>query len=86
MVSVQGVKAMEHRHIDMEPGEWSVAAVESVWERGSDHDVAALLAECRDNPSGPAARAVRKAIPHSTVYGFPTLFRLVLERLDAKRT
>lgn len=73
---------MEHRHLDLEPDQWGVAAVESIWERGSDADIVALLRECKKDPSSAAARAVRKAIPQSKTYGFPKMFALFLKRLE----
>ena len=36
---------MEHRHLDISPGEWGVAVVESIWERGSDPDILATSGE-----------------------------------------
>jgi hypothetical protein len=53
---------MDHRHLDIAPGEWGVAVVESIWERGSDQDVLSLLREVRSNPHGPASAAVRRAL------------------------
>jgi hypothetical protein len=73
---------MEHRHINLKPGQWGVAAVHSIWERGSDHDIKELIHLVRVNPA--VADAVRRAIPHSKVYGFPRFFELYLDKLYGK--
>ncbi len=36
---------MEHRHINTKDNEWGVAAVHSIWERGSEDDICALILE-----------------------------------------
>ena len=56
---------MEHRHLDIESDEWSVAVVHSIWERGLEEDISTLIREVRSNAM--AADAVKKAIPHSKV-------------------
>jgi hypothetical protein len=71
---------MEHRHIFVREDQWGVAVVHSIWERGSDHDIRALIREVRRNPK--AADAVQRAIPHSQVYGWPRFFKLLLETMD----
>lgn len=71
---------MEHRHLDVKPGQWGPAVVHSIWERGSDADIKALIRQVRINPE--AAEAVRKAIPHSDVYGYPKFFKMLLEKYD----
>lgn len=76
---------MIHRHLNILEGEWSVAVIESIWERGADRDVIALLRTLRKEPFGAAAQAVQKALPHSKVYGYPTLFRIALERWRARK-
>ena len=73
---------MEHRHIDVKPGQWGVAVVESIWERGSDKEIIAPIKEIKTNPN--AADAVKRAIPHSKVYGFPKFFKLYLEKMHGK--
>ena len=40
---------MEHRHIDVKVGQWKVAVVHSIWERGSDKDIIALIKKFRLN-------------------------------------
>jgi len=70
---------MEHRHINTKHGEWTVAMVHSIWERGLEADIWALIQEVKHNTA--AADAVRKAIPHSTVYGWPRFFDLYLKAL-----
>ena len=70
---------MKHRHIEVAPGQWGVAVIHSIWERGSDEDIKALIREVKVNPE--AAEAVRRAIPHSNVYGFPRFFKLYLEKI-----
>jgi hypothetical protein len=76
---------MIHRHLNVPEGEWSVAVIESIWERGADRDVIALLRTLRKEPFGAAAQAVEKTLPHSKVYGYPTLFRVALERWRARK-
>jgi hypothetical protein len=71
---------MEHRHIHVKDDEWGVAVIDSIWERGSEDDIRALIRETKTNPH--AAEAVRRAIPHSQVYGWPKFFKMFLERID----
>ncbi len=70
---------MEHRHIHTEPDEWGVAIVHSIWERGSEGDICALIRAVKENPK--AADAVRRAVPNSEVYGWPRFFELYLEKI-----
>jgi|GEM_PF-768741 len=70
---------MEHRHINTEHNQWNVTMVHSIWERGSEEDICALIREVKTNPK--AAHAVRKAIPHSRVYGWPRFFKMYLEKI-----
>jgi hypothetical protein len=72
---------MRHRHIDLPAHRWSVAAVESAWERGSDADVLGLARDLARDPRGDAAQAVRVAAAHCDAYGWPALFTLFLEDL-----
>jgi hypothetical protein len=65
---------MRHRHIDEPPGEVSVTAVESIFERGGASDVVNLLRLVRADPVGPASEAVLRACRHSDVYCYPRLF------------
>lgn len=74
---------MEHRHIDITPGQWGVAVIHSIWERGTDEEIKVLIRQVKINPE--AADAVRRAIPHSEVYGFPKFFKMFLEKMDGKR-
>lgn len=69
---------MEHRHINTKNDEWGVAAVHSIWERGSEDDIRELIREVKRNAK--AADAVRRAIPHSEVYGWPRFFKLYLDK------
>ena len=69
---------MEHRHINNEKSHWSTAIVHSIWERGSEEDICALIREVRKNPK--AVVAVQKAIPHSDVYGWPKFFKMYLDK------
>jgi hypothetical protein len=71
---------MEHRHINARDDQWGVAVVHSIWERGSDDDLMRLMREIKWNPK--AADAVRRAIPHSQVYGWPRFFKLLLEKMN----
>jgi hypothetical protein len=70
---------MEHRHINTKNNQWNVAVVHSIWERGLEKDIRALIREVRSNHQ--AVEAVRKAIPHSNVYGWPKFFKLYLEKI-----
>jgi hypothetical protein len=70
---------MEHRHINIKQNQWNVAVVHSIWERGSEEDICELIHEVRKNFE--AVRAVRKAIPHSNVYGWPKFFKMYLEKV-----
>jgi len=70
---------MEHRHLNIKPGQWNVAIVHSIWERGSEEDICALISEVRKNPE--AVQAVKKAIPYSRVYGWPRFFKMYLEKI-----
>ena len=70
---------MEHRHINFKDNEWNVAVVHSIWERGLEKDICALIREVKTNAK--AADAVRRAIPHSKVYGWPKFFRLYIEKI-----
>lgn len=70
---------MLHRHLDILENEWSIAAIESIMERGSDQDIIALLKTVRKDPYGPAAEAVLRAMPHLHVYGYPMMFKITLE-------
>ena len=58
---------MEHRHINTKNNQWNVAVVNSIWERGLEKDICALIREVKINAK--AADAVKRAIPHSNVYG-----------------
>ena len=58
---------MQHRHINIKDNEWNIAVVHSIWERGLEKDICALIREVRTNAK--AAEAVKNAIPHSKVYG-----------------
>ncbi len=69
---------MEHRHLERLEERWSIAVVESILERGSDAEIIDLLKTLRRDPHGEAAEAVRKAIPHLRVYGYPALLRRAL--------
>jgi hypothetical protein len=60
-----------------------VAVVHSIWERGLEADISALIREVRSNAK--AADAVRRAIPHSKVYGWPKFFRMYLEKIYEKK-
>jgi len=74
---------MEHRHIWVRDNQWDAAVVHSIWERGSDHDILALMREVKRNPN--AADAVRRAVPSSQVYGWPRFFKLFLEKMGDAR-
>jgi hypothetical protein len=73
---------MEHRHINTKDNEWNVAVVHSIWERGLEQDIRALIREVKINPK--AADAVRRAIPYSKVYGWPKFFRLHIEKISVE--
>ena len=74
---------MEHRHINIKGNEWNVAVVHSIWERGLEKDICALIREVKTNAK--AADAVRSAIPYSKVYGWPKFFRLYIEKIYGEK-
>ena len=74
---------MEHRHINIKNNQWNVAVVHAIWERGLEKDIRALIREVKRNAK--AADAVRRAIPHSKVYGWPKFFRMYMEKIDEKK-
>ena len=74
---------MEHRHIDFKENEWNVAVVHSIWERGLEKDICALIHEVKTNAK--AADAVKSAIPHSKVYGWPKFFKLYIEKIHGTK-
>ena len=74
---------MEHRHINVKDNEWNVAVVHSIWERGLEKYIRALIREVKINPK--AADAVRRAIPYSKVYGWPKFFRLYIEKIHGEK-
>lgn len=74
---------MEHGHIRVKDDQWDVAFVHSIWERGSDEDIRAIMRGIIMNSE--AADAVRRAVPSSQVYGWPRLFKLFLEKMDDAR-
>lgn len=76
---------MLHRHLENSQNDWSVTAVESILERGSDRDIVALLKAVRKDPFGRAAEVVLRAIPHMNVYGYPALFRTAIARWRAEK-
>jgi len=76
---------MRHRHLNVKSSQWGVAVIESIWERGSDKDIRSLLKECKKDPFGPAADAIRRAIPHSKVYGYPLMFKYFLKHVEKIR-
>jgi hypothetical protein len=73
---------MEHRHVNIKDNEWNIAVVHSIWERGLEEDIRALIREVKINPK--AADAVRRAIPYSKVYGWPKFFRLYIEKISVE--
>jgi hypothetical protein len=74
---------MEDRHINTKNNQWNVAIVHSIWERGLEKDICALIREVKKNAK--AADAVRRAIPHSKVYGWPKFFRLYFEKIHGRK-
>ena len=74
---------MEHRHINVKDNEWNVAVVHSIWERGLEQDIRALIRAVKINPE--AADAVRRAIPYSKVYGWPKFFKLYIEKIHGEK-
>lgn len=73
---------MKHRHIEITGDQWGVALIHSIWERGAEQDIVELIREVGSNPA--AVEAVRRAIPHSSVYGWPKFFRIYLEKVYGK--
>ena len=76
---------MLHRHLETSENDWSLAAVSSILERGSDGNVIDLLRAVRREPFGPAAEAVLRAVPHLNVYGYPALFRTGIAHWRAEK-
>jgi hypothetical protein len=74
---------MEHRHIIFKDNEWNAAVVHSIWERGLEKDICALIPEVKTNAK--AADAVKCAIPHSKVYGWPKFFKLYIEKIYGEK-
>ena len=68
---------MEHRHINFKDNEWNVAVVHSIWEHGLEKDICALIREVKTKAK--AVDAVKSAIQHSKVYGWPKFFKLYIE-------
>lgn len=73
---------MDHRHLNR-GYEDSVEAVEDVLERGTVDDWRALAMRIRQDPHGPAARALRVVLEHRYFYGTTAIWRRFLERLKA---
>jgi len=74
---------MRHRHLNEGVPASSVAAVDSVFERGSYDDIRSFLARICAEPYGEEAEAALTASRHSDVYGWPSLTRLWIQ--DARR-
>jgi hypothetical protein len=74
---------MKHRHIEVREGEMSVAAIESILERGSDDDIKSLMRTIRANPFSHAADNALIAADHSDVYGYPEMIRDCISRWRA---
>lgn len=75
---------MEHRHI-MPGHEDSAEAVEDVLERGGVQDWRELAARVRQDPAGPAARALRVVLAHRYMYGTTVIWQRFLERLESSQ-
>jgi hypothetical protein len=43
---------MKHRHININNSQWNVAVVHSIWERGLEKDIRALIREVKRNDKG----------------------------------
>jgi len=43
---------MEHRHINLKDNDWNAAAVHSVWERGTEQDICALIRQLAEPKPG----------------------------------
>ena len=82
---MQGEEDMLHRHLENSENDWSLTAVSSILERGSDRDVIDLLRTVRREPFGRAAEAVLRSVPHLNVYGYPALFRTAIARWRAEK-
>lgn len=68
---------MKHRHI--EDGEWSMVAVHSVFERGSDQDILELKELVKHDHK--LAMMVYECCDHSDVYAIPGLFKAMIEEI-----
>ncbi len=75
---------MQHRHLELPEGVYSVAAVHSVLERGGASDLLDLLRAIRQDPFGDAAEAAIKAASRSDVYGYSAVLLAYVEAWRAE--
>ncbi len=68
---------MQHRHIDGD--KWSMVAIHSVFERGSDQDILALKELVKQDRE--LAMIVYECCKHSEVYAIPGLFKTMIEEI-----
>lgn len=54
---------MIHRHLETREGEWSVAVIESIWERDTDKDIIELLGTYAKSPSDQRLKLFKKPFP-----------------------
>lgn len=71
---------MTHRHVDLPAGHWNREAIESVFERGADADVLALLQAIRRDPWGEVADLAVAVTTDSDYYGWSQAIPRAVER------
>ena len=71
---------MEYRHINLPVDRWNREAVESVFERGDDADVLALLKAVRRDPWGDLADLAIAVTADSDYYGWSQAIPRAVER------
>jgi len=74
---------MHHRHL-RDGFDRTVEGVEDILARGSVADWRALAEDVRAQPGGPAGRALRTVLQHTSMYGTTRLWRWFLDAVEAK--
>lgn len=71
---------MEHRHIVTDDAVLTVAAAESILQRGKDADVVAMMHRLRREPFSQSADNALVAAENVEVYGFSAMVKTCLQR------
>lgn len=71
---------MKHRHIDSDDKILTVAAIESILERGTDAEVMALMRRLKDEPHSQSADNALIAAENTNVYGISTMIKECIQR------